>query len=451
MIPDGQPVAVARLGVIGVNMILVGLPDTAVKESQDRVFSALSNSGLKMPRTRTTINLAPGDLRKEGAIYDLPIALGILIATGQLACEGIGRHLIAGELSLSGATRPIKGGLAMAVLARETGRKTVLLPPLAAQEAALVEGVEVYEITSLDQAARFLGGQVTLFPVAPPRRGTTIVRSEQEPDFADIKGQHAVRRAVEIAVAGGHNLIMLTPITPKAAKPARLNSTKRWLRSVGRGFPKSRDWQASDFFGRLADVPRHIPLVLLCRKSWLPDAAESLPGQKKNLKGEAEALGFRVLKIFAEVGSGQRTDFEHRTEAANFAGKMGAVLAAECVSRFIRSMDYKGRLDDPPPTDQEYYAAIRAMRRAKQLVTLLDPDSSYAEERSYQTRRGLRERGVKGGRPYAVKPGYMKARRRKLLPKVQALRAEGWSYRRIGRFLNLSFSTIRDWLERPIH
>ncbi|MDQ5980106.1 MAG: magnesium chelatase family protein [Verrucomicrobiota bacterium] len=210
---DAVPVQVeVNTGESGVpNLILVGLPDTAVKESQDRVFSALSNSGLKMPRTRTTINLAPGDLRKEGAIYDLPIALGILIATGQLACDGLHRHLIAGELSLSGATRPIKGGLAMAVLARETGRKIVLLPPLAAQEAALVEGIEVYEITSLDQAARFLDGRTKLYPVAPPRRNATVSTGDQECDFADIKGQHAVRRAVEIAVAGGHNLIMIGP------------------------------------------------------------------------------------------------------------------------------------------------------------------------------------------------------------------------------------------------
>lgn len=193
------------------NLILVGLPDAAVKESEDRVFSALSNSGLKMPRTRTTINLAPGDLRKEGAIYDLPIALGILVATGQLACDRLHRYMIAGELSLSGATRPIKGGLAMAVLARACGRQAILLPPIAAQEAALVEGIEVYEITSLDQAYRFLGGELSLTPLVPPPQNASFVRPDHEPDFRDVKGQHAVRRAVEIAVAGGHNLIIIGP------------------------------------------------------------------------------------------------------------------------------------------------------------------------------------------------------------------------------------------------
>ncbi len=210
---DAVPIQIeVNTGESGVpDLILVGLPDAAVKESEDRVFSALSNSGLRMPRTRTTINLAPGDLRKEGAIYDLPIALGILVATGQLVVENLDQYLIAGELGLSGATRPIKGGLAMAVLARDSGRKAILLPPLAAQEAALVEGVAVYEISSLDQAQRFLGGQLHLFPLKAPRGATSVVRREGEPDFSEIKGQQGVRRAVEIAVAGGHNLLMIGP------------------------------------------------------------------------------------------------------------------------------------------------------------------------------------------------------------------------------------------------
>ena len=118
-------------------LILVGLPDAAVKESDDRVFSALSNSGFRPPRTRTTINLAPGNLRKEGPFYDLPIALGILAATKQLAAENLSEWLIAGELSLSGATRPVRGALAMGRLARTLGKRGVLLPAVSAEEAAL--------------------------------------------------------------------------------------------------------------------------------------------------------------------------------------------------------------------------------------------------------------------------------------------------------------------------
>lgn len=197
-------------------LILVGLPDAAVKESDDRVFSALSNSGFRPPRTRTTINLAPGNLRKEGPFYDLPIALGILAATKQLVAEHLDDWLIAGELSLSGATRPVRGALAMARLARALRKRGVLLPAISAEEAALVEGVPVYRIDSLDRAVRFLGGELKLEPVDPaafrrPPRPAAANEENGYADFAEIKGQHALRRAVEVAVAGNHNLLMLGP------------------------------------------------------------------------------------------------------------------------------------------------------------------------------------------------------------------------------------------------
>jgi magnesium chelatase family protein len=196
-------------------LILVGLPDAAVKESDDRVFSALSNSGFRAPRTRTTINLAPGDLHKEGPLYDLPIALGILAATGQLQTDRLDRLVVAGELSLSGATRPVKGGLAIALLARTGGKPTVLLPPVSAQEAALVEGVTVHQVDSLDAAVRFLEGRHPL-PAVPSRTAGPARPPELPdgvPDFSEIKGQHAVRRAVEVAVAGGHNVLILCVIS----------------------------------------------------------------------------------------------------------------------------------------------------------------------------------------------------------------------------------------------
>jgi len=199
-------------------LFLVGLPDAAVKESGDRVFAALSNSGFRAPRTRTTINLAPGHLRKEGPIYDLPIALGILVATGQLQATNLGDWLIAGELSLSGATRPVRGALAMARLARKLGKRGLLLPAVSAEEAALVEGVEVCQVDSLDRAMRFLAGDTTLppLPAGASRLRRTPPPADATADFSEIKGQQALRRAVEVAVAGSHNLLMIGP--PGAGK-----------------------------------------------------------------------------------------------------------------------------------------------------------------------------------------------------------------------------------------
>jgi magnesium chelatase family protein len=192
-------------------IVLVGLPDASVKESEDRVTSAVGNSGFHMPRMRTTINLAPGHLRKEGPLYDLPIALAVLVATEQLHTDQLGDYLIAGELGLSGVTRPVRGALAMARLAQRLGKRGVLLPAGSALEAALVEGVAVYAIDSLDRAVRFLNGEQPLTPVSPQAARLRAYTAPADIDFAEIKGQAALRRAVEVAVSGGHNLLMIGP------------------------------------------------------------------------------------------------------------------------------------------------------------------------------------------------------------------------------------------------
>ncbi len=190
--------------------ILVGLPDAAVKESQDRVFSAIGNSGYRMPATRTTINLAPGGLRKEGPAYDLPIAVGILASMKQCEQDTLNNFLIAGELSLSGQTRPVRGALAMAMLARKSGKQGLIVPVESADEAALVSDVNVYPVASLDETIRFLNGERIIKPL-PSGQSCFYQKppESQRLDFSEVKGQHAVRRAVEIAVSGGHNLLMI--------------------------------------------------------------------------------------------------------------------------------------------------------------------------------------------------------------------------------------------------
>ena len=195
-----------------VKYALVGLPDAAVKESLDRILSALSNAGFSKPRTHVTINLAPGDLRKEGVAFDLPIALSILAATGQLKHDSLEDYLIAGELALSGESRSVRGGLAMGMLAVEQARKGVILPLQAADEACLVDQVKVFPVESLSETIRFLSGQRELVPLDSSR--STFLkkpRLREEVDFSEIKGQANLRRAVEVAVSGGHNLLILGP------------------------------------------------------------------------------------------------------------------------------------------------------------------------------------------------------------------------------------------------
>lgn len=192
--------------------ILVGLPDTAVKESLDRVLSSLANTGYSSPRTRVTINLAPGDLRKEGASFDLPIALCLLAAMGQIPGGKLKDYLISGELGLSGETRRVRGGLSMAMLATKAGKRGLVLPRESAQEACLVEGMKVYPVDSLAQAVSFFLGETEQAPMGKSESPYQLKHDYSGGlDFSEVKGQTNVRRAVEVAVAGGHNLLMLGP------------------------------------------------------------------------------------------------------------------------------------------------------------------------------------------------------------------------------------------------
>jgi magnesium chelatase family protein len=201
----------------GTKYFIVGLPDVAVKESYFRIESALKNCGFKMPRQQVVVNMAPADIKKEGSSYDLTIATGVLAASGQIEPENLDKYIIMGELSLDGGLQPIKGALPIAIQARKDGFKGFILPKQNAREAAIVNDLEVYGVENIKEVAGFFNGDINIEPeVVNTREEFYNSLSNYDSDFSEVKGQENIKRALEIAAAGGHNVILIGP--PGAGK-----------------------------------------------------------------------------------------------------------------------------------------------------------------------------------------------------------------------------------------
>ena len=196
----------------GIAYHLVGLPDNAIKESSYRISAALKNNGYKLPGKKITINMAPADLRKEGAAYDLALALGILAASGQLESDSLSRFMIMGELSLDGSLNPIRGALPIAIQAQKEGFEGFILPKQNAREAAVVEGLDVYPAENIREVIDFFLDKAVLHPLKIDIEKEFFEQDQStDLDFSDVKGQETIKRCMEIAAAGGHNIILIGP------------------------------------------------------------------------------------------------------------------------------------------------------------------------------------------------------------------------------------------------
>ena len=197
---------------IGVNFILVGLPDNAVKESHQRIKAALKNNGYKFPGNEITVNMAPADIRKEGSTFDLPIAIGVMAVSEQIIADRLGQFIILGELSLDGTLKPMKGILPIALQAKKEGFKGIILPKENAIEAAIVDGLDIYGMKSLNEVVDFFNYDSDVEPIKIDiLTAFENQLNENDVDFRDVKGQTNIKRAFEIAASGGHNVILIGP------------------------------------------------------------------------------------------------------------------------------------------------------------------------------------------------------------------------------------------------
>jgi Predicted ATPase with chaperone activity len=266
---------------------LVGLPDSAVKESHERILSALQVNGYKFPTSQIVINMAPADIRKEGSAYDLPLAIGMMAAKENVSTEKLGKYIIMGELSLDGSLQTIKGALPIAIKAREEGYEGLIVPRQNAKEAAVVNNLKVYGANNIKEVMGFFNGEETLEQtVVNTREEFYAQQTSFEFDFSDVKGQENVKRSLEVAAAGGHNLIMIgAPGSGKSMMAKRLPSILPPL-SLGESLETTKIHSVAGKLGKdtslIAKRPFRSPHHTISQVAMVGGGAYPQPGEIKH-------------------------------------------------------------------------------------------------------------------------------------------------------------------------
>ncbi len=324
------------------HVALVGLPDAAVKESLERVRAAIMNSGYHYRVFRLTINLAPADLRKEGPSFDLPIAVGILLASDQIVSKKLDRYAITGELALDGRLRPVKGCLSMALRCREAKLDGIIIPEENAEETGVVEGIEVIPLKSLDQVIGFLTDEVVMESYRVDIEEALQRNSRYDVDFSEVKGQEHVKRALTVAAAGGHNVLMIGPPGAGKSMLAQRFPTILPPMTLEEALETTKVYSAD---GRLviAAIARRRPAVPRAaphrqrhrphRRRHVPEARRREPGaSRRALPRRAAAVRAEDARGAAPADGGRVRHHLAREDVGDVSGAVHARLRAEPVS-----------------------------------------------------------------------------------------------------------------------